>query len=69
VAVDNVRKSASNTQSVTVQGVEPGSHKVEARFVLGSTRSATFEVPPGSEVYIMASDAGVRLTNTRPLGK
>jgi hypothetical protein len=69
VAVDNVRKNSSNTQAVTVREVEPGSHQVEARFVLGATRRATIEVPPGSEVYLMASDAGVQVTNTRPMGK
>ncbi len=70
ISVDHIRKGSSqSTHSVTVPDVEPGTHQVEASFVLGSTRRADIEVPPGSDVYLMAADSGLKVINTRPLAK
>ncbi|HSP77300.1 MAG TPA: hypothetical protein VLQ93_02135 [Myxococcaceae bacterium] len=70
ISVDHIRKGGSqSTHSVTVRDVEPGTRLVEASFLLGATRRENIEVPPGSDVYLMASDSGLKVTNSRPLGK
>jgi hypothetical protein len=71
VFVDNVRRASSgSTHTFIVHGVTPGSHTVEARFLLGSSvRLGSIDVPPGSEVFVYATDEGVKVTNTRPLDK
>ena len=47
-----------------------GFHPVEVEFVLGGgVRRASLDVPPASEVFVYATDAGLQVTNIRPLAK
>lgn len=70
VSVDHARRSSTNTHTITVQDVTPGTHHVEVSFALGAGDwRDSVKVPPASEVFVHASDAGLRVTNTRPLGR
>ncbi|WP_275424953.1 hypothetical protein [Archangium violaceum] len=35
----------------------------------GGDRRGAIDIPPASEVFVYATDAGLHVTNTRPLGK
>jgi hypothetical protein len=65
--VDRVRRGASSTQNVVIPELQPGSHDLEAQFILGKTTRGSVDVPPGSEVFVYATDNGLQITNTQPL--
>jgi hypothetical protein len=69
VSVDHVRRPSGDSRTVIVHGLGPGSHRVEVGFGLGGgVRRGSIEVPPASEVFVYVTDAGLQVTNTRPLG-
>lgn len=69
VSVDYVRRPSADSRSAIVHGVAPGTHQVEVDFVLGGgARRGAIEVPAASEVFVYVTDAGLQVTNTRPLG-
>lgn len=65
--VDRVRRGASSSQSVVVPDLQPGTHELEVQFILGRTARGSVDVPPGSEVFVYATDSGLQVTNTVPL--
>jgi hypothetical protein len=69
VTVDGERKGANQAQLVTVRDVTPGEHDVEVKFVLGKVVRSKLTIPAGSEVFAAASDSGLSITNTKPLGQ
>jgi len=70
VSMDHVRRPSSDGQTTLVHGLAPGVHSVEVEFVLGGgVRRASLDVPPASEVFVYATDAGLQVTNIRPLAK
>jgi hypothetical protein len=70
VTVDHVRRPSGGSHTVIVHGLAPGPHRVEVDFVLGSgARRESIDLPPASEVFVYASETGLQVTNTRPLGK
>jgi hypothetical protein len=70
VSVDHARRSSGSTHTTTVQDVTPGTHSVEVSFAFGGGDwRDSIQVPPASEVFVYASDAGLQVTNTRRLGK
>ncbi|WNG38352.1 hypothetical protein F0U61_35255 [Archangium violaceum] len=70
VSVDHVRRPSADSRTVIVHGLKPGAHRVEVGFALGGGDRRDFiELPPSSEVFVFATDAGLHVTNTRPLGK
>ncbi|PTL78144.1 hypothetical protein [Vitiosangium sp. GDMCC 1.1324] len=69
VTVEHVRRPSGDSRTAIVHGLKPGTYRVEVDFVLGGTRRGSVEVPPASEVFVYATDAGLQVTNTRPLAK
>lgn len=69
VSVDYVRRPSGDSRTVIVHGLAPGTHRVDVDFGLGGgARRGSIEVPPASEVFVYVTDAGLQVTNTRPLG-
>lgn len=69
VSVDYVRRPSGDSRTVIVHGLAPGTHRVEVDLALGGgSRRGSIEVPPASEVFVYVTDAGLQVTNTRPLG-
>jgi hypothetical protein len=70
VSIDGVRKGAAQSQLVVIRDVTPGEHNVEVRFVLGTkVVRSVLNVPGGSEVFATATENGLNITNSKPLGQ
>jgi hypothetical protein len=70
VSIDGLRKGAANSQIVVVRDVPPGEHAVMVQFVLGTkTVNSKLNIPAASEVFATATEGGITITNSKPLGK
>jgi hypothetical protein len=70
VSIDGLRKGAANSQIVVVRDIPAGEHSVEVRFVLGSkVAQAKLNIPAASDVFATATESGLTITNSKPLGK
>jgi hypothetical protein len=68
VTVDYARRISGASSSLTLHGVTPGRHRLDVSFGLGSRDQQGFiEVPAASEVFVQVSEAGLQVTNTKPL--
>lgn len=67
VLVDGQRRTGENQLGqLTVSNVTPGTRQVYVKFIGGSAQSS-IEVAPDTEVFIVAQESGLRVTNTKPL--
>ena len=70
VSIDGVRKGAAQAQLVNIRDVPPGDHDVEVKFVLGTKMvRSRLTIPADSEVFVTATESGLNITNSKPLGK
>ncbi|MDY7224911.1 hypothetical protein [Hyalangium rubrum] len=70
VSVDGARKGAGQSQLVVVRDLPPGEHTIEVKFVLGTKMvRSQLDIPAGSEVFATATEGGITITNSKPLGK
>jgi hypothetical protein len=70
VTVDGNRKGAAQSQLVVIRDVTPGDHNVEVKFVLGTkVVRSVLNIPAGSEVFATATESGLNITNSKPLGQ
>ena len=70
VTVDGNRKGAAQSQLVVVRDVTPGEHTVEVKFVLGTkVVRSVLNIPAASEVFATATESGLNITNSKPLGQ
>jgi|GEM_PF-2533351 len=70
VSIDGTRKGANQAQLVNIRDVPPGDHDFEVKFVLGTkVVRSKLTIPAESEVFITATESGLNITNSKPLGK
>jgi hypothetical protein len=70
VTIDGARKGAAQSQLVVVRDVTPGEHTIEVKFVLGTKMvRSVLNIPAGSEVFATATESGLTITNSKPLGQ
>jgi len=70
VSIDGTRKGANQSQLVAIRDVTPGEHNVEVKFVLGTkVVRSMLNIPADSEVFVTATESGLNITNSKPLGK
>ncbi|WP_426756122.1 hypothetical protein [Myxococcus sp. Y35] len=69
VTLDGQRRGSSNTESLSIRDVSPGSHDLQVDFTVGGkVRRATLDVLASHEVFVTATeDHGVQVTNSKPL--
>ncbi len=70
ITMDYARRISGSSSSLTLHGVTPGRHRVDVSFGLGSRDQHGFiDVPAASEVFVQVSEAGLQVSNTKPLGR
>ena len=70
VSIDGARKGAAQSQLVVIRDVAPGDHNIEVKFVLGTkVVRSVLTIPAGSEVFTTATENGINITTTKPLGQ
>jgi hypothetical protein len=68
VTLDYARRISGTSNVLTLHNVTPGRHRVDVGFGLGSRDQHGFiDVPAASEVFVQVSEAGLQVSNTRPL--
>lgn len=70
VSIDGVRRGAAQAQLVVIRDVTPGEHNIEVKFVLGTkVVRSVLSIPAGSEVFTTATENGIKITTSKPLGQ
>jgi hypothetical protein len=70
VSVDGTRKGANQAQLVSLRDIPPGDHDFEVKFVLGTkVVRSKLTIPADSEVFVTATESGLTITNSKPLGQ
>ncbi|HEX8435655.1 hypothetical protein [Archangium sp.] len=70
VTMDYARRVSGTSSALTLHEVTPGRHRLDVSFGLGNKDQHGFiDVPAASEVFVQVSDAGLQVSNTKPLGR
>jgi hypothetical protein len=70
VTMDYARRISGTSNELTLYNVTPGRHRVDVSFGVGSRDQHGFvDVPAASEVFVQVSEAGLQVSNSKPLGR